>query len=67
MPLLIDRALRRMLLALTDEWQTASELAEVSGIPEKGAGTVLLALHTQGLAERRHGGNFRYVWRRALR
>jgi hypothetical protein len=35
-----------MLLALTDEWQTASEFAEVAGIPVKGAGTVLLALRT---------------------
>jgi hypothetical protein len=42
---------RRMLLALTDEWQTAGELAEVAAIPLKGAGTVLLALHKQGLAE----------------
>ena len=57
---------RRMLLALTDEWQTAQELAEVAGIPVKGAGTVLLALHKQGHAERRDGGQFRYVWRRAV-
>ena len=55
-----------MLLAFTDEWQPASELAEVAGIPVKGAGTVLLALHTQGHAERRAGGNYRYLWRRAL-
>jgi hypothetical protein len=47
-----------MLLALTDQWQTAGELAEVAGIPVKGAGTVLLALHNQRLAERRDGGDF---------
>jgi predicted Rossmann fold nucleotide-binding protein DprA/Smf involved in DNA uptake len=52
-----------MLLALTDEWQTAHDLAEVAGIPVKGAGTVLLALHKQGLAERRDGGKSRYLWR----
>ena len=56
-----------MLLALTSEWRTASEqLAEVAGIPVKGAGTVLLALHKQGQAERRAGGSYRYLWRRAL-
>jgi hypothetical protein len=38
---------RRMLLALTDEWQTARELAEIAGIPVKGAGTALLALHAR--------------------
>jgi putative membrane protein len=57
---------RRMLLALTTEWQTATELAEVAGIPVKGVGTVLLALRNRGLAERLDGGSHRYVWRRAL-
>jgi hypothetical protein len=40
---------RRMLLALTDEWQTAGELAEVAGIAPNGAGTVLLACTSKGL------------------
>jgi hypothetical protein len=41
-----------MLFALTDQWQTSRALAEVAGIPLKGAGTVLLALYKQGHAER---------------
>jgi hypothetical protein len=45
--------------------QTARELAQVAGIPIKGAGTVLLALHKHGMAERRDGGGFTYIWRRA--
>jgi hypothetical protein len=38
---------RRTLLTLTNEWQTARELAEIAGIPVNGAGTALLALHAR--------------------
>jgi hypothetical protein len=41
---------QRMLLALTDEWQTTAQLGETA---VKGAGTVLLALRWRGHAERR--------------
>ena len=59
-------AQRRMLFALTDDWRSARELAEVAGIPLSRAGSTLLALHEHGHAERRDGGNFRLEWRRAL-
>jgi hypothetical protein len=54
-----------MFLALTDEWQTTTQLAEVAGISVKGAGTVLLAPRKREHAERRVDDQLRYVWRRA--
>ena len=63
-PLVRTEPQRRMLLALTDDCQSATDLAEVAGIPMKGAGTVLVALRERGEAERRNGGRF-YLWRRA--
>ena len=59
-------AQRRMLFALTDDWQSARELAQVAGIPLSRAGSTLLALQKRGHADRRDAGKF-WQRRRALR
>jgi hypothetical protein len=58
-------AQRRAGVALGPDGQRATELAEIAGIPTKGVGNVLFSLREQSEAERRDGGSFRYVWRRA--